>query len=65
MLGPAMHLGIANSGCLQKDRAMPLFHFNSRTGDVMLPDLEGEEIPTSRPPGRSRYLRREKFWQKL
>jgi hypothetical protein len=24
---------------------MPLFHFNSRTGDVVLPDLEGEELP--------------------
>jgi hypothetical protein len=24
---------------------MPLFHFNSRTGDVMLPDLEGEDLP--------------------
>ena len=25
--------------------AMPLFHFNSRTGDTMLPDLEGEDLP--------------------
>jgi hypothetical protein len=25
---------------------MPLFHFNSRTGDAVLPDLEGEELPT-------------------
>jgi hypothetical protein len=24
---------------------MPLFHFNSRTGDVMLLDLEGEDLP--------------------
>jgi hypothetical protein len=24
---------------------MPLFHFNSRTGDVVLPDTEGEELP--------------------
>jgi hypothetical protein len=24
---------------------MPLFHFNSRTGDVVLPDIEGEELP--------------------
>jgi hypothetical protein len=24
---------------------MPLFHFNSRTGDVVLPDLEGEDLP--------------------
>ena len=24
---------------------MPLFHFNSRTGDVVLPDPEGEELP--------------------
>jgi hypothetical protein len=24
---------------------MPLFHFNSRTGDVILPDLEGEDLP--------------------
>ena len=24
---------------------MPLFHFNSRTGDVVLPDAEGEELP--------------------
>ena len=24
---------------------MPLFHFNSRTGDVMLPDIEGEDLP--------------------
>jgi hypothetical protein len=24
---------------------MPLFHFNSRTGDEMLPDLEGEDLP--------------------
>jgi hypothetical protein len=23
---------------------MPLFHFNSRTGDVVLPDLEGEDL---------------------
>jgi hypothetical protein len=45
MLGPAMHLGIANSGSLQKDRAMPVFHSNSRTGDVMLADIEGEELP--------------------
>jgi hypothetical protein len=25
---------------------MPLFHFNSRTGDAILPDSEGEELPT-------------------
>jgi hypothetical protein len=24
---------------------MPLFHFNSRTDDTMLPDLEGEQLP--------------------
>ncbi len=24
---------------------MPLFHFNSLTGGVVLPDLEGEELP--------------------
>jgi hypothetical protein len=24
---------------------MPLFHFNSRTGGVVLADLEGEELP--------------------
>jgi hypothetical protein len=24
---------------------MPMFHFNSRTGDLLLPDLEGEELP--------------------
>jgi hypothetical protein len=24
---------------------MPLFHFNSLTGDECLPDLEGEELP--------------------
>ena len=24
---------------------MPLFHFNSHTGGVVLPDLEGEELP--------------------
>jgi hypothetical protein len=24
---------------------MPLFHFNSRTGGTMLPDLEGEDLP--------------------
>jgi hypothetical protein len=24
---------------------MPVFHFNSRTGDVLLPDPEGEELP--------------------
>jgi hypothetical protein len=24
---------------------MPLFHFNSRTGDVILPDIEGEDLP--------------------
>jgi hypothetical protein len=24
---------------------MPLFHFNSRTGDKVLPDLEGEDLP--------------------
>jgi hypothetical protein len=24
---------------------MPLFHFNSRTAGVMLPDLEGEDLP--------------------
>jgi hypothetical protein len=24
---------------------MPLFHFNSRTGDILLPDPEGEELP--------------------
>ena len=24
---------------------MPMFHFNSRTGDVVLPDTEGEELP--------------------
>ena len=25
---------------------MPLFHFNSCSGDVILPDLEGEELPS-------------------
>ena len=25
---------------------MPLFHFNSRTGDAVLADPEGEELPT-------------------
>jgi hypothetical protein len=25
--------------------AMPLFHFNSLTGDLFLPDPEGEELP--------------------
>jgi hypothetical protein len=25
---------------------MPLFHFNSRTGDALLPDVEGEELPS-------------------
>jgi hypothetical protein len=29
----------------EKEAKMPLFHFNSRTGDVMLPDLEGEDLP--------------------
>jgi hypothetical protein len=24
---------------------MPLFHFNSRIGDEVLPDAEGEELP--------------------
>jgi hypothetical protein len=24
---------------------MPLFHFNSRTGEDMLPDIEGEDLP--------------------
>jgi hypothetical protein len=24
---------------------MPLFHFNSRTGGTMLPDLQGEDLP--------------------
>jgi hypothetical protein len=24
---------------------MPVFHFNSRTGDVVLEDAEGEELP--------------------
>jgi hypothetical protein len=24
---------------------MPLFHFNSRTGDIVLADPEGEELP--------------------
>jgi hypothetical protein len=24
---------------------MPLFHFNSVTGDLFLPDPEGEELP--------------------
>ena len=24
---------------------MPVFHFNSRTGDVTLPDVEGEDLP--------------------
>jgi hypothetical protein len=28
------------------ETGMPLFHFNSRTGDVVLPDPEGEELPT-------------------
>jgi hypothetical protein len=28
-----------------KEVAMPLFHFNSRTGDLVLPDTEGEELP--------------------
>lgn len=26
---------------------MPLFHFNSHAGDVVLPDLEGEELPNA------------------
>jgi hypothetical protein len=25
---------------------MPVFHFNSLTGDVFLPDPEGEELPS-------------------
>ena len=25
---------------------MPLFHFNSLTGDMFLPDPEGEELPS-------------------
>lgn len=25
---------------------MPLFHFNSLTGDLFLPDPEGEELPS-------------------
>jgi hypothetical protein len=24
---------------------MPLFHFNSRTGEILLPDIEGEDCP--------------------
>ena len=24
---------------------MPWFHFNSRTGEILLPDIEGEELP--------------------
>jgi hypothetical protein len=24
---------------------MPLFYFNSRTGNMILPDLEGEDLP--------------------
>jgi hypothetical protein len=32
--------------CIKSRRsALPLFHFNSRTGDMVLPDLEGEELP--------------------
>jgi hypothetical protein len=27
------------------ETAMPLFHFNSLTGDMFLPDPEGEELP--------------------
>jgi hypothetical protein len=27
------------------ETAMPLFHFNSLTGDVCLPDPAGEELP--------------------
>jgi Domain of unknown function (DUF6894) len=27
------------------ETAMPLFHFNSLTGDLFLPDPEGEELP--------------------
>jgi hypothetical protein len=27
------------------ESAMPLFHFNSLTGDLFLPDPEGEELP--------------------
>lgn len=30
---------------MRKISAMPLFHFNSRTGDTVLPDLEGEDLP--------------------
>jgi hypothetical protein len=29
----------------EKETIMPLFHFNSQTGDRMLPDLEGEDLP--------------------
>jgi hypothetical protein len=25
---------------------MPLFYFNSRSGDMILPDLEGEDLPS-------------------
>jgi hypothetical protein len=28
-----------------KEAIVPLFHFNSRTGDKLLPDLEGEDLP--------------------
>ena len=30
----------------QLEAAMPLFHFNSLTGDVFLPDPDGEELPS-------------------
>jgi Domain of unknown function (DUF6894) len=29
----------------QTEAAMPLFHFNSLTGDMFLPDPEGEDLP--------------------
>jgi hypothetical protein len=31
--------------CQVEEVGMPLFHFNSRTSDVVLPDTEGEELP--------------------
>ena len=36
---------------------MPLFHFNSRTGDKLLPDIEGEYLPDARLPVALQCLR--------
>lgn len=32
--------------CQHTEIAMPVFHFNSLTGDMFLPDPEGEELPS-------------------